>query len=136
MSDLRFANFPTTYSSVTSVMAASESKKQCMMPPDENFILKTGMEIMNWDCNGSTIMVDRQFREIFGCSIVVAIMLWQKIVPHSMINRDAHVSHMVWGLHMPRKPCSVEWLEVLMRRHSENGFGCLSAQLLLSSQMW
>ena len=53
---------------------------------------------MNWDCNLSTITADHQFRVIFSCSIVVAIMQLQKIVPHSMINWDAHVSHMLWAL--------------------------------------
>ena len=95
---------------------------------------------MNWDCNVSTITADHRFWEIFGCSIEVAVMLWQKIVPHSMINRDAHVSHMLWALMFYKTYDKETALSGMAggadEKTFQKWFGCLSAQSPLSSQMW
>ena len=68
------------------------------MPPDEEFVLKTGMEIINRNNNGSTITADRRFREAFGCAVAVVVELWQKLEPYITVNKSAQVSHMFWAL--------------------------------------
>ena len=74
-----------------------QGKKQCMGPPDLEYILKAGREIMCQSLSSATMTEDCQFHEVFGCRPLVALALWSLMFAESMV-RNASIVHMLWAL--------------------------------------
>ena len=75
----------------------TQGKKQCMGPPDLEYILKAGREIMCQSLSSATRTEDCQFREVFGCGPLVALALWSLMFAELMVC-DASFVHMLWAL--------------------------------------
>lgn len=76
----------------------SGRKKGRSTPPDPEYILEVGREIMNRRGQGSSFTEERRFREHFGCAPPVAAKIWELINPELTVPGDATVAHMMWSL--------------------------------------
>ena len=74
-----------------------QGKKQCMGPPDLEYILKAGREIMCQSLSSATMTEDQQFCEVFGYGPLVALALWSLMLAESTV-RNTSVVNMLWAL--------------------------------------
>ena len=74
-----------------------QGRKQCMGPPDLEYILKAGIEIMCQSLPSATMTEDCWFCEVFGCRPLVALALLSMMFAESIV-RNASVVHMQWAL--------------------------------------
>ena len=47
---------------------------------------------------GSDLSKDQRFREFFGCSSEVALIMWNLLIKHLLLPDEAQIVHLLWAL--------------------------------------
>jgi len=66
--------------------------------PTANDILIYARQIWSRDKQRSLQTEDRDFREFFGCGVLVSLSLWSLLVTHDVVPDGGTIEHLLWTL--------------------------------------
>lgn len=79
---------------------ADRNKRQRPVSPDADDVLRKAREVWSRDPNKerSTQTEDRDFRDHFGCSVMVFLSLWGLLVTMDIVPSGGTIEHLLWTL--------------------------------------
>ena len=88
-------------------------KKQRTLLVDEARVLDAAHEILNRSGSGSLTTADRRFRELFGCSVTVVVILWTLIDPETTMEGTPCLHHLLFALIFLKVYCKESTLSTM-----------------------
>ena len=93
----------------TSTMDTTENGRKRMrgIQPNTEDVLRKAREIWQHDPNKSlaTATEDRNFREHFGCSVLIFLTVWNMLVKTDFMPVGGRIEHMLWALLFMKEYC-------------------------------
>jgi hypothetical protein len=88
------------------------SKQQRQIPPKGDDVLRYARQIWSWDPDKERSLQTEEidFREFFGCGVLVCLSLWELLVTNDKVPDGGTIKHLLWTI-MFLKVYAKEWCQ-------------------------